>query len=116
MSGELLTRDTRRFDFAEGREKGVQGKALAASRRRYVLRYARSLAVRMAIQQPDSRITADEVYAEMVRREIDVALLGNAAGSLFRGKWWRWTGDRRRPKRVSNHGRWIMVWRYQHDG
>ena len=108
----VMTNDTRRFDLREGRRKGSVGNKLAASRHSYLLRYARSLAVSIALERPDGGVTADDVYEQLIQRGIDVQLLGNAAGSLFRGKNWIFSGERRQSRRVSNHGRWIMVWQY----
>jgi len=39
--------------------------------------------------------------------------LGNAAGSIFAGKRWKFTGDRVKSRRPSAHAREIKVWRLE---
>ena len=54
--------------------------------------------------------------ADMVQKELmkDGIYLGNAAGSIFRGKNWKCTGWIK-SQRITNHCRFIRVWQYVHD-
>ena len=99
------------FDHSEGMKLRDAGKMLASSKRAYILSYARVLAVTIAKSKPDRCVTADDVYRQLALLGHDLDLLGNAAGSLFRGDRWEFTGERKKSVRISNHARWIMVWR-----
>ena len=103
------------FDLAGGMALREAGKHLAASKRAYVLSYARTMALAIAKSRPDRCVTADDVYRQLALLGHDMALLGNAAGSLFRGNRWEWTGQRKQSLRISNHARWIMVWRLRDE-
>jgi hypothetical protein len=50
------------------------------------------------------------VFAEMEENGLRPDLLGNAWGSIFRGKEWECIGWRK-STRVSNHARAIRIWR-----
>ncbi len=99
------------FNVDDGRTLRDAGRALVASNRSYLLSYARMLAITIGKQRPDRCVTADDVYRQLALLGHDMALLGNAAGSLFRGDRWEFTGQRKQSVRISNHARWIMVWR-----
>ena len=98
------------FDLTEGSRLREAGKKLAVSKRAYLFSLARSLAINIAKVSADRTTNADEVYRQLSLLGHDSSLLGNSAGSLFRGVRWRFTGRRIRSHRVSNHGRLIMVW------
>ena len=55
-------------------------------------------------------VTMDTVSLEMQARGLHPEMLGNAAGSVFRGKDWRFTGRWEKSARVSNHARVNRVW------
>jgi hypothetical protein len=55
-------------------------------------------------------VNADHVGHEMKER-YDIDSIGPAAGALFRGAEWEFTGQRVLSSRVSNHSREIKVWR-----
>ena len=97
------------FDAAASEQSKTVGMAVAADNKESLLAYAR----RVAEQLPASRvgITADDVVSQMVREGVDVHALGNAAGSLFRGKEWVWTGERRKSCREHAHANELKVWR-----
>ena len=101
----------KKFDLNVGKTLREAGKELAAVKRAYVLSYAQMLAVSLANSKPDRCVTADDVYRQLALLGHDGNLLGNAAGSLFRGERWEFTGQRKQSVRISNHARWIMVWR-----
>jgi hypothetical protein len=47
----------------------------------------------------------------LVEKGVSVFALGNAAGSLFKGKQWQWTGRYRKSERVHAHSNPLKVWR-----
>jgi len=54
----------------------------------------------------------DMVVPRMELRGVSSEDLGNAAGSVFKGGNWKFTGHRVMSKRPSNHAREIKVWRW----
>jgi hypothetical protein len=96
------------FDTAEAERRKIVGKALAADRRHELLAAARGFAAFIA--RNGNTVTADEVAALMAENGLDYADLGNAAGSVFDGKF-AWTGEVIASRRPSTHGRLIRVWR-----
>lgn len=95
------------FDARAGEQLKEQGIDRAVSVRQAEVAMARQIAVDMALASPNRRITADHVQSVLKRRGID---LGNAAGAIFKGKNWRWTGECVQSSRVSNHSRILRVW------
>ncbi len=95
------------IDLAEGERRKKEGMEFAASNRRLALEAAKELAITLA--RVNGTVTADDVYRGLLRWERQS--LGNAAGSIFRGKEWEWTGRFVKSKRVSNHARVIREWR-----
>ncbi len=96
------------FDTTEAERSKVIGKALSADRRHELLAAARGFAAFIA--RNGNTVTADEVAALMAENGLDYADLGNAAGSVFDGKF-AWTGEVVASRRPSTHGRLIRVWR-----
>jgi hypothetical protein len=78
------------FDSAEAERRKEAGMAMAAA--------------------ANAQLLADDVALEMHRLGLDYQSLGNAAGSVFRGRF-EWTGNVVASDRVSTHGRMIKVWR-----
>lgn len=99
------------FDETKSEAAKVAGMATAANNRHVVLEIARNLAQKIASAKSHRTCHADEVYAELPKLGYDPAELGPAAGSIFAGKAWEFTGVRVKSKRVSNHSREIKVWR-----
>jgi hypothetical protein len=85
------------------------GIARAASTREALLDEARAIAVRIC--KTRGEVTYDDVYLEMLERGLKPENIGNAAGSLFRGSQFRFTGRWSKSTRVSNHARVNRVWR-----
>lgn len=81
----------------------------AASANAEILSVARRIARELAEQRGE--ITADDVQAELVRLGYGEHSLGNAAGALFRGSEWEWTGRRRKSRRVHAHANELKCWR-----
>lgn len=96
------------FNFTESIEARDAGMKVAADNRTSLLDHARKIAVEIA--KDKGVVTADDVQRRLERQGIDVHALGNAAGSLFRGKHWRWTGELRQSARVHAHGNLLRVW------
>jgi len=95
------------FDLDEALRRKDKGMALAAERRYTTLDHARRVALNLSLVIDG--VTADDVYAEL--DSIDREHLGNSAGSIFKDGNWHWLGEWRQSTRVSNHGRYIRVWR-----
>jgi hypothetical protein len=105
-----VTQEELSFDLAEGerlRDAGIAQAQDAFSRRNLIIA-ARQIALRIASER--GCVTADDVYAEMEKQNLDPELLGNAAGSLFRGKEFVFFGEWKKSSRVSNHARMNRVW------
>lgn len=97
------------FDAAEARRQAEVGIGLAAENNPRLLELARVIAVRIARERGE--VTADDVQAEMMRRGYRSDALGNAAGSIFRGREWQFTGRTVNSVRINAHARLIRVWR-----
>ena len=97
------------FDLNLATLEREAGQQRAAAHRAALLAKARALAVQVAQQRRDRTVTADDVYRLLP--PADIHHLGNAAGSLFRGAAWEFTGRRTRSRRITNHAREIKVWR-----
>ena len=97
------------FDLGTGRARRTAGTHRAATHRAALLHKARAIAVRVA-QHRDSRCAcADDVYRHL--NPTDAARLGNAAGSLFHGAHWIFTGRWMASRRITNNARDIKVWK-----
>ncbi len=81
-------------------------------RRRRLIAYARKLAVRCAKGDLLHLVTIDDVSERLTRLGHSAAVLGSAAGSVFRVAGWKATRLRIRSRRPRCHGREIVVWRY----
>ena len=95
------------FDAELGEKLKEEGMDLAAERRAAALEVARSLAFQIARHRVD--ITADDVYRVMPPHLAEA--LGPAAGRIFTGRMWRFTGRWVKSQRASNRSRFIRVWR-----
>lgn len=97
------------FDLDEARARKEQGMSLAAVGRKQRLTLAREIAATLGRR-------CGEVDADMVGRILKaqhgIESLGPAAGSIFRGKNWEFTGRRKLSARKTNHAREIKVWRW----
>lgn len=98
------------FDAVEAERLKEEGIARAVEwTQKDVLAYAQSAAYLHA--ERFGTVTVDDVYQRLIMWKYDPSLLGNAAGSIFRGKSWEFTGEWRKSTRTTNHGRYIRVWR-----
>ena len=80
-----------------------------------VLETARTLAVKLAQQNPTRVVTADMVQGELQKLGYKSTDLGNAAGVIFKGNHFRNTGKTVKSVRPGNNRRPITVWQYVGD-
>lgn len=107
----------RRFDAERSESKKEDGIAVAAQNRQSVLNVARSVARELAIRNEDGVTNCDEVQRVLsLRYGWTAETLGPAAGAIFKGPDWRFTGRRIKSASVRNHARELKVWRYIGDG
>lgn len=99
------------FDALESQKAKDEGMAKAARKRTVTLSLARNIAALIASGRPDRTCTADDVMQGLIDVGIQPEELGPAAGSIFRGKAWEFTGRWINSARVSNHAASIRVWR-----
>jgi hypothetical protein len=85
------------------------GITLAAEKRAEILQVGRGLAETLA-KKNGGRTNAEDVVIELEKQGYDSRDLGPAAGALFRGKKWRFTGEWHKPVRVNAHASQIRVW------
>jgi len=86
-----------------------EGMLRAAQNRRESLEHAKTVARDLGMVK--RFVTSDDV-ARVIGEE-ECVRLGNAAGSVFKGDDWEFTGKFVASKRESSHGRYIRVWRYR---
>lgn len=92
------------------RSDSLQSMQLAADNNGALLTEAREIARELA--RHGAEISADDVVFEMCKRGYGVKALGNAAGSLFAGRDWQWTGRRVKSKRIHAHKNELKSWVY----
>jgi len=76
------------------------------------LQVARNLAVKIAQTNPAQRVNIDAVQFELEKLGISSAILGNAAGQIFKGNQFRNTGETVNSTRPGNRGRRVTIWQY----
>ena len=91
------------------RELKEQGIARAVEGKEKLLDDARQIAKIIAIDG-DGTCNADQVANALKLRKMEP--LGRAAGALFRGADWEFTGNYIESEQTQNHGHPIKVWRY----
>ena len=101
-----LTDSPELFDFQEAQRRKEHGMDRAAANKSVALAFAQGFAVSYALRT--GSCNADIVQEHL----LDIGLhLGNAAGSIFRGKHWKCTGWIK-SNRITNHARFIRQWEY----
>lgn len=103
---EQLTLDSLVFDERAAREAKDRGMERAANAKLSNLELARS-AARYIARSGDGTCNADQVQEWLIAKNIH---LGNAAGSIFKGREWIWTGKFIHSKRVASHRNLLRVW------
>lgn len=81
---------------------------LAADHRSYILEFAKGTAITIARSRTSKLCTIDDVQAVLIQNKMD---LGMAAGSVFKGDDWEYTGQTIKTKRASSHARDVKVWK-----
>jgi hypothetical protein len=97
------------FDVAESERRKEEGMALARLDKGKTLQVAKELAY--IICRCNGTVTTDDIAYRMNSMGLHYSVLGNAAGSIFKGKQWEWTGQCTRSDRVLRHRGVIRVWR-----
>ena len=103
------------FDPIQAERNKHIGMQQAAKTRAKVLTLARRVAIEIAKNRKDGVCHADLVQKELGLRGILPHQLGNAAGSIFRGKNWEWTGHFIKSERTTSNQRIIRVWQFIGD-
>jgi hypothetical protein len=99
------------FDWAESEDRKKAGMDVAANSGNENLDIARRVARRVA-RENNGYCDADKV-GQILDDEYHIKTLGPAAGSIFRGENWVFTGEFIPSTRKSNHGRVIRVWKWE---
>lgn len=102
---------SKRFSRDKGKLAKDRGMLTAAVNRKEILALGRVIAERIAQGHEARTVSADDVYRELESQGVNIKLLGNAAGSLFKGSQWEFTGRRLASARITNHARAIMLWK-----
>ncbi len=97
------------FDEQESERLKREGMAGSARTRKAALDLARAVAKRIALRT-DGTCHADQV-GEILKSEYDIDSLGPAAGSIFKGTDWKFSGDFVKSSRTTNHSRLLRIWR-----
>jgi|GEM_PF-1558144 len=97
------------FDIHQGRQEGQDGMDRAAEHYKTRRDHAVAIAHRLAPHFPHREITIDDVQRVLFQERGQ--FLGNEGGSLFRSPEWEFTGKWRPSERITNHARYIRVWR-----
>ena len=96
------------FSLQESLEAKTNGMQVAEDNAADPLELARSIARRLARENGETN--ADAVGAILFNQH-GIKSLGPAAGSVFKGNEWVFTGKRVQSTRVKNHARELKVWR-----
>jgi len=97
------------FDEIEAEQLKRAGMERAAAHNPDDLTLARWIAEELA-RDGDGTCNADQV-GKVLKDQHDIDSLGPVAGSIFRGKQWKFTGEWIKSVRKSNHCRMIREWR-----
>ncbi len=101
------------FNLSLGQALRDMGLESAQEARRDALELGRAYCRKAALSRSGSlTATADDAALGFQLAGLPPDLLGNAAGSLFKGSEWEFTGKWVPSARTSNHGRYLRVWRY----
>lgn len=99
------------FDLKLGQALKFAGMESSADSKKDLLALGRQLCHNKALLRNDRTATADDAARGFKLVGLPPDCLGNASGSLFRGKEWTWTGEWQQSRRVTNHARVIRIWR-----
>lgn len=96
------------FNLFEGRKLRDLGMDTAADNNSTALSVARKLAIKVASSRADRECTIDDVQRILIPTDIR---LGMAAGSVFKGRQWVFTGRYAQTERKTSHARQVKIWR-----
>jgi hypothetical protein len=98
------------FDAVESERHRDAGVALAADNNAMRLVQAKDIARELwfRLRRP---VSMDDVILEMTKRH-NVKTLGNAAGSVFAGRDWKWSGEFTKSIRINAHRNLLRLWIY----
>ncbi len=96
------------FDYAQSIQERDKGMELASNKRQNALLGCKLIAI--SIAQIKGKATADDVRKEYEYRGGNWSDLGNAAGSIFKGKQWQCVGFENSTVTTS-HARALRVWK-----
>jgi hypothetical protein len=96
------------FDYAQSKQRRDEGMKTASDGRKDILNRVRSIAGNLA--RIYGKVTADDVRKEYEYRGGNWSDLGNAAGSIFKGKQWECVGFENSTVTTS-HARALRVWK-----
>jgi len=99
------------FDSGESRRRKKEGMGLAAGKRMGELGLARQIAKQIAMNN-GGLCDADKV-GRVLKHSHGIDSLGPAAGSIFKGGEWAFSGEFVKSARVKNHSRLLRVWRFR---
>jgi hypothetical protein len=113
--GKGVTDDQQKtlFDLTKGLQLKKEGKKKARMAKGELLERAREIA--RDVGEAKEFVTADDVQRQLIKEGHHPFALGNAAGSIFRGSEWEFTGRMVKSARISNHGHQNMVWRLKEE-
>lgn len=100
-------------ELTESQQAKEEGMRVAAENRSDALDLARAVAAKLGRTQ--RFVSADDVArAYEAQYGVPMAVeLGPAAGSIFKGRHWVFTGRRVQSTRLKNHARELKVWEFQ---
>lgn len=98
------------FDLPQGQELKEKGMDLAADNRAQALASAKRLAIDIATRNPNRECCIDDVQKALINLGYVPGVLGMAAGSVFKGRRWIFSGRWVQTERSSSHARDIRVW------
>lgn len=109
----MINQTTFYFDLNVAEILKRKGIASAENHRKDLLTLGRSYLRQAALGRVDRTATADDAARGFINDGLPCDVLGNAAGALFRGGEWEFTGRMEKSKRITNHAHRNMVWRYK---
>lgn len=100
--------NSNQFDLFEGKALRDEGMSVSAKNNSLALLQAKAIAKKIALSKEGRTCTIDDVQRVLIDLGIN---LGMAAGSVFKGSEWVFTGQYIATHRKSSHARQIKVWR-----
>lgn len=99
------------FDSQLSQAAKDEGISTAAWSRRELLWQVKEAVKQIALSRPSRTACADDGQEWLVSKGYQPSDLGNAAGSMFAGREWEFTGQWVKSKRVSSHKNDLRLWR-----